>query len=92
MKLSVAKRSDVTSNNNYILTLVGDDEIIKTALGNKTKRHKYLCAVVADKDAPAVGTELDIDLSQFTVSARESQFVSEDTGELITVTNKWLSL
>ena len=92
MLLTVAKRSKETTNGNFILTLVGEDQIIKTALGNKTKRNKYLCAVVADSNAPEQGAELDIDLTQFTITARKSQLVDDSTGEITEITNKWLTL
>lgn len=81
MKAIVTKRSEVTKNNNYILTIEVTE---KSAFG---VRHQgtYCMAVKATEDAANIGFEAEMDLASFTIVERE--FTNND-GEVIKC--KWL--
>lgn len=85
MKVTVSKASEITSNNNVILTLVGQGQPVKTPFGIKTPKYTYLMAVEAGSELE-LGEEADLDLNMFDI--RESSNVVEGK----TLTSKWLSL
>lgn len=82
MKAIVTKRSEVTKNNNYILTIEVTE---KSAFGIK-HQGTYNMAVKATEDAAAVGFQTDIDLGSFTIVEREG--TDKETGEVFKC--KWL--
>ena len=79
MKAVVIKRSDVTTNNNIILTI----EVQKvTPFGMKSAKY---CMAVKAESAVDLEFECDIDLNDYTIVERE--FVNSD-GEVVHC--KWL--
>lgn len=92
MELTVSKRSQRNAETgNCVLTLVGNDETIKTALGNKVKKHKYYISVIDDEQTPEQGEVLDIELSEFKLTKSPYTFTNE-AGEEVTTQLNWLSL
>ena len=85
MKATVTKVSEITKNNNVILTLVCEGSPVKTPFGVKTPKFTYLMAVEAGSN-PDVGYEDELDLSIFNI--KESCNVVDGK----TLTSSWLSL
>jgi hypothetical protein len=86
IKLKVVKVSDVTENNNVIVSLGAKGKSTKTALGMiKSKGAFYLVAIEADSNELEVGQEITIDLNDFAV--RTTSFIGREGN---TVTCDWL--
>ena len=85
MKAIVTKKSEITKNDNIILTLTCTGTPVQTPFGMKTPKFTYLMAVEAGSE-PELDYEADLDLSMFVV--RESCNVVDGK----TLTSNWLSL
>lgn len=90
MKAVVTKKSEITKNNNVILTLVCTGTPTKTALGLVTPKFTYLLAVEAGSE-PDIDYEADLDLTLFNI-VESCNVVKDVEGNNKTLTSKWLKL
>ena len=88
IKLTVEKVSEETSNANAILTLQ-KDTIVDLGFAKKRKRTQFLLAVDFDS-APEKGTEIEIDMTDWSVTERTNEVADEETGEMILLRSNWL--
>jgi hypothetical protein len=91
MKLIVSKCTPNKAKTGYVLSLRTEGKKLEAFPGvfKETQGQLFLMSM---KTAVPVGTTSDLDLDLFEIKEQSSQVADKNTGEAITITNKWLWL
>jgi hypothetical protein len=71
IKLKVSRIGDETPKGNVIVTLRGEEEVVKTQFGDKIHKPCYLIAVKAGTVSVELDQEIEVDLDEWNVSTHD---------------------
>lgn len=82
----IVEKSTLSSKGGYVNTITGVKK--STALGvSKTTKLRFL---MKTDEAVEVGSEHELNMSDYNQVVRESKVVNQETGEEITIVSTWL--